>query len=206
MAALAVDAEPGRIARITGLLLHPQAEWEAIARDETPTRRIFTHFVLPMIAMVSLATAIGCALFGPQIFGVPLAIGTGQTIGGLAVGFVLMVVNFLLIAMLTDSLAAKMNSEATYTQSFKLVAYCTTPTWLILALVGLVPPLHVLLVGVLWSTWLTYVGAGPLLGMTGARAARFVGIMFLAAAALYTAAVLLVLAQFQLVQQMGLFN
>jgi hypothetical protein len=206
MAALAVVAEPGRIARIAGLLLHPQAEWRAIARDDTPTRRIFMHFVLPMIGLVSLGAAIGSALFGPQLFGVPLRIGPAQAIGGLAIGYVLMVVTFLLLVMLTDSLAARMNGEATYAQSFKLVAYCTTPTWLILALVGLLPPLRFLLVGVLWSTWLTYLGAGPLLGMTGARAARFVGVMFVAAAVLYAAAAALTLMQFQLVQQMGLLN
>jgi hypothetical protein len=206
MAALAVDTKPGLLSRAAGLLLRPRAEWRTISREDSDARQIFYGHVLPLIALVPVGGLIGSAIFGPNVLGVPIHVSPVQAAVGTIIGLVLLAATFIALVMLADSLAVRLGSEATFTQSFKLVAYCSVPTWLILILVSLVPPLRFLLVAVLWSTWLAYLGARTALGMDRELATRYIAVLFVAASAFYAAAAFLTLMQFQILQQMGLLN
>ncbi|HET9642148.1 MAG TPA: Yip1 family protein [Burkholderiaceae bacterium] len=199
-----VAAEPTLLTRVAGMLLHPHREWAIVAAEDSDARNIFMRYALPLIATVTVGGFIGAAVYGPNVLGIPLALGTAETIVGVLVSFVLMVVTYHAMVMLSDSVVAKLGSEATFTQSFKLVTYSCTPTWLILAVVAMVPPLRFLMVGVFWTTWLAWIGTHVVMGMQGRQAVRYLVTLLIGSAVLYSLLLFLILMQFNVLRSMGI--
>lgn len=146
----------GILARAKAILLSPRSAWPVIAEEHTGIGALYAGYVLPLAAIPPLCKLIGWSLLLSYVgFGIGLVSALLSYGLGLAGVFVL--------ALIACRLAPLFEGEADIVQAFKLVAYAATPTWLG-GVFRLVPGLAILSVPMsLYSIYLLYTGARPLL-------------------------------------------
>ena len=161
------------VARAKAITLNPEDTWPAIAAEPATPGDIITRYAAPLAAIGPLA-----ALIGGQVFGVSLLLATyhPSLTSGLGIAltsFVMAIVSLIVIALVADFLAPNFGGTANRTQAFKLVAYSLTPAW-IAGILGLVPSLAMLgvLAGI-YSLYLFYLGAGPVMQVPRARSTGY---------------------------------
>jgi hypothetical protein len=162
--------------RIRGLLLAPKAEWALIARESTPTARLYLTFVLPLAILAALVALVHVSVLGTTE---PL----GGTIraplrGGLITASLVLVcglVGMLLAAWIIDALASFFGAVRNRRFAAATAAYSSTPIWLATVFVlvpSFWPPLYVLAVA--WHTYLLYLGLGMLMRASRDRVLGYV--------------------------------
>jgi len=156
---------PGLFSRIRGMLLAPRAEWAIIARECTPSARLYVAFVLPLAIVAAVVTLIHVSILGtPEPLG-----GTARAPlrGGLITASLVLVcglVGTLLAAWIIDALASFFGGVRNRRRAAATAAYSSTPVWLATVFVlvpGFWPPLYLLAAG--WHTYLLYLGLGLLM-------------------------------------------
>lgn len=168
---------PGIGARVRGILFDPKAEWSRIAAEETPSRTIFTSYVMPLAAIGPI-----CGTIGGQVFGrVSLGIGpytmsyspplVSAIIGGIVM-WVLTLVSFLVLTVIADVLSPRFGGQFASEKSFALVGYSLTPVF-VAGIFTLYPPLAVLTVVGLYSLYLVWLGTPIMLGIAPERATPY---------------------------------
>jgi len=175
--------DDGLVARAKAIILKPRETWPVIAREATPSGDIFTRYALPLAAIGPVAVFLGGQLFGysvgftfrPSIMSaLAMAIGT----------YVMSLVGLFIVSFVADWLAPKFGGESSSRNAFKLVVYSMTASW-IAGIFGLVPSLLFLgLVG-LYSFYLFYLGAGPLMKVPQDKAAGYTAVTVVAVIVLY---------------------
>ncbi|OJY66999.1 MAG: hypothetical protein BGP16_17435 [Sphingobium sp. 66-54] len=149
-------------ARAKAIILKPKEEWPVIERETASSGEIFTRYALPLAAIGPVATFLGGQIFGYGAFGVSFK---PSLIGGLSqavISYVLSLVGLFVICFVADKLAPNFGGQASSRNAFKLVVYSMTAGWLA-SIFGLIPSLSILAVVGLYSFYLFYTGAGPLM-------------------------------------------
>ena len=145
--------------RVKAILLRPNEEWPRIAADDTPTRDIFLSYILPLALIGPLAGFIGGQVFGYGALGFSYKPGLLTAIVTGVIGFVLALVNFLVLTLVADFLSPKFGGELSNERSFKLVAYASTAAWIV-GIFALVPMLGVFVIA---ASLLVRAGRRPVL-------------------------------------------
>ncbi|MDE2596020.1 MAG: YIP1 family protein [Sphingomonadales bacterium] len=166
------------IARAKAILLKPLEEWPKIAGEETTTREVFMHYVLPLAVLAPVAGFIGGQVFGYGALGFHFRPPFVSSLIGAVVAFVLAIVSFFILTLIADFLAPKFGGEHSNERSFKLVAYSTTAVW-VAGLFALFPPLSLLTVLGLYSLYLIYTGVTPMLGVPKDKALGYTAVLVL---------------------------
>ena len=144
------------------LLTEPAAEWEVIAHESTDIPDIYSHYLAILAVIPAVAVLTGLALSAGRYLGRDgLMTAVTAAIVSYALGLALPLATALVLA----ALAPKFKSHGGTLETFKLVAYASTPYWLssICYLLVVLSPLVV--VGGLYAIYLFYLGLAPVMGV-----------------------------------------
>jgi Yip1 domain len=142
-------------ARVKAILISPKTEWEVIAAEQSDVASIYRNYIVILAAIPAV-----CSFLGLVIFGFPVA-GRPSLFGAMRVSvatYVSALVSPFVAAIVIDKLAPKFQSRGGLVQALKMVAYSSTPIWVV-GVVNLVPALlPVGIVAALYGIYLFYVG------------------------------------------------
>jgi hypothetical protein len=142
-------------ARVKAILISPKTEWEAIAAEQTDVASIYRHYIVILAAIPAVCSFVGLTIDGVRAAG-------GATVSGaVRVGvaaYVSALVSTLVAAIVIEKLAPKFKSRGGLVHAVKMVAYSSTPIW-VMGVVNLIPALLPLgIVAALYAIYLFYVG------------------------------------------------
>ena len=161
------------IPRVKNILLSPRREWTAIAAEATGTDELYLRYVLPLAAIGPVAAVIGLAFGGHAALPALATFNFFLELGAVWVA-----------ALIFSKFAPKYGGKDEFAQAMKLSAYCTTPAWLGHAF-NIIPIISLLSIPVaVYSIYLAYVGATPLLGVPRHKAAGFTTVTVLISVAI----------------------
>lgn len=166
-------ATTGLVERAKAITLKPDQTWPIIAAEPSSPGEILTRYAIPLAAIGPVATFVGGQLFG---LGTALATYRPSVMSGLGIAvtsFLVGLISLVVVALITDFLAPKLDGQSNRTQAFKLVAYSLTPGW-VAGVLGLVPSLGMLgVIASIYGLVLFYKGATPLMKVPQDKAVGF---------------------------------
>lgn len=168
------------VERVKGIILKPAEEWPKIAAEPHGIPDILKGYVLPLAAIAPVAAFLGGQIFGYGAFGFSYRPSLAGSLGTAVVSFALTIVGLFVLAFIADFLAPKFDGVSNRLQAFKLVAYGATAAW-VAGLFGLIPALGFFAILGLYSIYLFYTGATPLLHVPEEKRAGFTAVTFLCA-------------------------
>jgi Yip1 domain. len=175
---------PSIVERAKAIILKPKAEWPVIDAETTPSGEIFTRYAVPLAAIGPVATFIGSQLFGLGAFGFSYRPSLMGSLSMAVTGFILALVSLFVVSFIADKLAAKFGGVSSSRNAFKLVAYSMTASWLA-GIFNLVPSLGFLAILGLYSFYLFYVGAAPLMKVPAEKALTYTIVTVLCVIVIY---------------------
>lgn len=168
----------GILNRIRGMMLNPQAEWDAVARDEPGFRVLLRNYLIPLSLLAPLATVAGMLSFdtrwNPE-YGYSLLRERAPVIA-LATYFFQIASVYLLAGMLF-LLARTEGRSPGFLVTLQVAVFGSIPV--LLSGVMLVIPFGVMftMMAMLYSFYLYYLGAERLIGIRPADSAMFIGVV-----------------------------
>lgn len=198
------------ISQAKAIILRPAEEWPRIAADDTTTRDVFLRYIVPLAAIGPLAGFIGAQVFGYSVIGGgPFGVTVRQSVGGALVGmvvaFMLTLISFMALALIADFLSPKFGGAMSNEKAFKLVAYSSTPVWLV-GIFTLVPSLSPLTILALYSLYLLYSGVGPMLNVPKEKVLPFTVVLVVCGLLLNIVVGMLSVANLEMLREMGLLS
>lgn len=150
------------VARAKGLIMRPQQEWQTIAAEPADTKGLFTGYAMPLSLIPTVAGLIGATLITGMV---------GSTLGLAGIGlptlllhsivaYVLGLVGVYVLGKLIQALAPRFGGTGEEVPAMKLAVYSPTAAWLA-GIFAIIPPLAILTILGLYSLYLFYLGAGP---------------------------------------------
>jgi hypothetical protein len=141
------------VERAKNILLQPQTEWDRIAGEPPDVNKIYTGYVLPLVALSAICAFVGMSVFGILGFRIGLVPG----LVGVVLQVVLGVAGVFILAFITNALAPSFGSQQDMGQAHKLAAYGSTAGFLA-GVFAIFPPLGILGIVGLYSLALMYIG------------------------------------------------
>jgi hypothetical protein len=169
------------VERAKAIILKPRDEWPRIEAETTSSADIFTRYVIPLSLIGPVSSFIGGQVFGYGALGFSYRPGL---FGALTTAVATFLLNIGILTLIADFLAPKFGGAAGRGNAFKLVAYGST-AWMLAGIFGLIPSLGFFGLLGLYSFYLYYVGAGPLMKLPQDKALGFTAVTFACAIALY---------------------
>jgi hypothetical protein len=169
--------------RAANILLAPQSEWSAIARERSDPKSLYLGYVAILAILPAAATLVSTALVGSVGFG---RLGPGLALQAAVTGYLLSLAMVLVIAFAASALAPRFGGQGDFGQALKLTAYALTASWVtgvftFLPVVGWL----ISLLGGLYSLYLVQIGAPQLMRMPERAAVGF-GILLVSMAVIIT--------------------
>ena len=177
----------GLVTRVKAILFQPKDEWPIIAAEPATNGEILMRYAVPLAAIGPVATFLGGQVFGYGAFGFSYRPGFMGALGTLVISYVLSLVGLFILAAIANFLAPKFAGEGDNVGAFKLVAYSATAAW-VAGVFALIPSLAFLSILGLYSLYLFYTGAAPLMKVPQEKALGYTAVTFLAAIVLYLVA------------------
>lgn len=168
------------VERAKAIILKPKEEWPRIEMETQSQGDIFKSYVLPLAAIGPVASLIGGQVFGFGGFGFHYRPSLMGSITSAVLSFALTLVGVFVLALIADWLAPKFDGTSNKLNSFKLVAYGATASFLA-GIFGLIPALGVFGLLGLYSIYLFYTGAPVLMKVPEAKAGGYVAVTMLCA-------------------------
>ncbi|HEX8058934.1 MAG TPA: Yip1 family protein [Novosphingobium sp.] len=175
-----IDRPPSLVDRAKAMILTPKDEWAKIATERTPQGDILKSYVIPLAAIGPVAALIGWQVFGYGVLGFSWKPGLVWSLSTALVSFVMAIVSVFVLAFIADQLAPKFGGVSDKANAFKLVAYGYTASWLA-GIFGIIPSLAFFSLLGLYSLYLLYTGATPLLKVPQDKAAGFTAVTIVCA-------------------------
>ena len=150
--------------RAINISLRPQSEWPVIAAEPGSVAGIFMGYIAPLAAIGPIALIIGLSIVG---VGLPF-VGTyraplGTSLTQAVLTFVMILIGVAIMSAIAGALAPRFGGRRDALAALKLVGYAYTPAF-IAGVLGLFPPLSFLeIFAGLWTLYVFYKGAPPLL-------------------------------------------
>jgi len=145
------------IERAKNILLTPKTEWDVINNETPDTQKILTTYVIPLVAIGTIAAFIGWGLIGKSYYGFNVK-STELGIRYALIALVAGIASTFLMAAVVDALAPTFKSEKNFGRSFQLAAYSYTAGW-VGGIFNILPSLAIIgsLIG-LYGLYLLYLG------------------------------------------------
>jgi hypothetical protein len=166
-------APAGLVEKVKAILLRPKEEWPRIAADPVTAGDVVTRYAIPLIAIGPVASFIGGQLFGYSAWFVSYRPGLMAGLSSAVATFVMSLLVLVAVTFIAEFLAPKFGGEANRRQALKWVAYGATASW-VGGIFGLIPSLAGLgMLAGLYSLYLFYVGASPVMKVPEDKALGF---------------------------------
>lgn len=145
------------IERVKNILTTPKTEWDVINNETPDNTKILTTYVIPLVAIGTVAAFIGWGFIGKSYFGYRFK-STELGIRYALIALIAGVAGTYLMAFVVDALAPTFKSEKNFGKSFQLAAYSYTAGW-VGAVLNIIPSLALIgsLAG-LYGLYLLYIG------------------------------------------------
>jgi hypothetical protein len=118
------------VARVTGILTNPSAEWPLIEQESATTGSLFASYIVPLSAIPAICGFAGLALFGASFFGVTYRPSLFSAFITSVTQYLLSLVGIYIMALIINLLAPMFRGQRNQVQALKLVAYSSTAIWL----------------------------------------------------------------------------
>lgn len=171
---------PSFIDRVKAIILKPKEEWPRIAAEPDSESSILTRYVLPLAAIGPVAGFIGGQVFGHSFLFVSSKPSLVSGLVTAIVTYVISIIGIYVLALIANFLAPKFDGEENRLNAFKLVAYGATAAW-VAGIFNLVPALSFFTILGLYSLYLFYTGAAPLMKVPEDKLLGFTAVTFLCA-------------------------
>lgn len=171
----ALAASP--VTRTKALITRPSDEWPVIAADPATPRDLMRRWAVPLVAIGPVAGFIHGQLFGYGALGITYRPGM---VAGLSTMVVSYIVGVVVLALVAQHLAPRFGGVADRTSAFKLIVYGSTAAW-VAGIFQLIPGLWLLSLLGIYSLYLYYLGATPVMRVPKEKAAGFTAVTVLAA-------------------------
>jgi len=165
------------------ILLKPLQEWPTIAAAPISPTQAFLRYAVPLAAIGPVCQFLHGQLFGYGAFGFSFRPGLISGLGAMVTGYVLSLVGLFVLALIADFLAPKFAGEANRTQAVKLVVYGATASFVV-GIFSLIPGLGLLSLLGLYSFYLFYTGANPMMKVPQDKAIAYTAVTVLCAVVL----------------------
>jgi len=154
----------GLVARVKGILLTPDSEWDVIDGEPSTIKGIYTGYAVPLAAIPAVCGAIGAALMGHSVLGVTYRPALTGVLTTAVVTYVLSLIGLYVLALIIETLAPNFGGVKDRLKAFKVAAYASTAVW-VAGVFHLLPGLVLLasLLGGLYSLYLVYKGLPKLM-------------------------------------------
>lgn len=173
----------GLIQRIKDILLKPAQTWPVIAAEPASPGELITRYAIPLAALGPVAMFLREQLFGYGAFGIVVRPGLMSSLSTMIVTYVFGLIAVIALALIADWLAPKFDGTSDRTAAFKLVVYACIAAWLARVFI-LVPGLSLLGIAGLYSLYLLYTGANPLMKVPQDKSVAYTAVTILCAAVL----------------------
>jgi Yip1 domain len=152
----------GLIARVTGILSRPQAEWDVIAPEAATTQSLMFGYAAILAALPAIAQAIH-GLMPHCIFGVCYTSNPVFAVSAAVAYYIITLASVFVMGLIIDALAPNFGGEKNPAQALKVAVYSWTAAWL--AGVFVIIPWFGGLLGLLglYSLYLLYLGIPKLM-------------------------------------------
>ena len=171
-------------ARAKALITRPADEWPVIAAEPATPADLMRGWAVPLAAIGPVAGFIHGQVFGFGAFGISYRPGIVAGLSTLVVSYVLGLIGVVVLALVAQNVAPRFGGVADRTSAFKLVVYGSTAAW-VAGVFQLIPGLGLLAILGLYSLYLYYLGATPVMRVPQDKAAGFTAVTILAAVLLY---------------------
>jgi hypothetical protein len=176
-------ANAGLVQRAKDILLKPVQTWPMIAVEPATPGELITKYAVPLAAIGPVAMFLREQLFGYGAFGFSYKPGLMTSLSSMVVSYVLGLVGVIALALIADWLAPKFDGTSDRTSAFKLVVFSFVAAWLARAFV-LIPGLWFLAAAGLYSLYLLYLGATPLMKVPQDKSVAYTAVTIVCAAVL----------------------
>jgi len=151
------------IERVKNILLQPKDEWPKIAVEEATPQSLYLGYIMILAAIGPLATFVAFGAFG-------LGFGLGMAV----FAYIQSLIGVAILALIVDVLAPSFGGTKDFVAAMKLVAYSFTALW-VAQIAFLIPMLGLLvvLIGLIYSFYLFFLGVPVLKKSTADRAVPF---------------------------------
>lgn len=174
---------PGLIQRIKDILLKPAQAWPVIAAEPASPGELITRYAIPLAAIGPVAMFLREQLFGYGAFGIVVRPGLMSSLSTMIVTYVFGLIAVIALALIADWLAPKFDGTSNRTAAFKLVVYACIAAWLARVFI-LIPGLSILMIAGVYSLYLLYTGATPLMKVPQDKSVAYTAVTILCAAVL----------------------
>ena len=165
------------------ILLKPAQEWPVIAASPTTANQAFMRYAVPLAAIGPVCQFLHGQLFGYGAFGIHFRPSLLGGLASLVTGYVLALVGIFVLALIADFLAPKFAGVSNRNNATKLVVYGATASFAA-GIFGLLPGLGMLSLLGLYSFYLFYTGAGPMMKVPQEKALAYTGVTIVCAVVL----------------------
>lgn len=172
------------IDRAKNILLKPLEEWPRIEAEPSTVQEILVRYVLPLAAIGPVAGFIGGQVFGYGALGFTYRPSLLSSLSSAIVTYVLSVIGIFVLSLVADFVAPKFGGTSNRLSAFKLVAYSWT-AGLVAGVFGIIPSLAFLAILGLYSVYLLYTGATPLMKVPQDKAAGYTAVTIVCAILIY---------------------
>jgi len=168
--------------RVKNILFQPKSEWPVIAGEQTDVKTLYTGYIMILAAIPAIAGLISIVLFSSVLSRFGAQMSMGFAIGGTLFGYVLSLVMVYVVALIADALATSFDGEKDFLQSFKLVTYSMTASW-VGGVFSIIPVLGALLglLAALYGVYVFYTGVTVMKKVPEAKAVGYTVVVILAA-------------------------
>jgi hypothetical protein len=175
-----IEIPTGLVDRAKAIILKPKDEWPIIAGESATIGSLYTRYAIFLAAIPALAALLGSLLFGYSFLGITYRPSILSALSSAVVQYGMGLISVAVIAVIADMLAPKFGGTSDRISAFKLAIYASTAVWLA-GIFSLIPGLRMLSILGLYSGYLFYVGAVPLLKVAQDKAGVFTAAVVVAA-------------------------
>ena len=173
------------VERAKNIILKPTDEWNVIASEPATIGGLFTGYAMPLALIPLVSTILFTGLLGISAAdmmgfgdGMPLDL---MAIAGMAIlSLIVSLVSLFVMGTMVKLVSPSFNGTSDKVQAMKLMAYASTPSWVV-ALLSWIPFLGAVLgfAAIVYVVYLIYCGLNPVLGVPKEKIAGFTVVIVL---------------------------
>ena len=151
------------LTRAQQIILKPAETWSNIKNESFSVQELMINYAAPLALIPAVGTLIGLSIFGIRMpAGHIVRAPFMEALAGSLLGYIAQLLGLLAGAWVINYLATYFNTRSDFKAAFKIMAYSTTPVWL-LGILLIIPGLGALQIFGLYSIYLIYKGISILL-------------------------------------------
>jgi len=173
------------VERAKKIILKSTDEWNVIASEPATIGGLFTGYAMPLALIPLVATILFTGILGISAAdmmgfgdGMPLDL---MAIAGMAIlSLIVSLVSLLVMGTMVKLVSPSFNGTSDKVQAMKLMAYASTPSWVV-ALLSWIPFLGAVLgfAAMVYVVYLIYCGLNPVMGVPKEKIAGFTVVIVL---------------------------